>query len=82
MHFTSLLALFALTASSVVLAAPTPTGDKPIECEYGYDEVKKSCKPKPECHYGWDKEHKKCYDKPCEYGYDEHVSGSTNPLIS
>lgn len=74
MHFKSIIALLALTATSAVLAAPTPT-QKPEDCPGQYDWGKKSCNPKPRCDYGWDKEHKKCYEKACFYGYDEHVRG-------
>jgi hypothetical protein len=74
MHLTSTLLVFALTAASAVFAAPT-SKEKPEDCEWGYDWGKKGCNPKPTCNYGWDKEHKKCYEKPCDYGYDEHVSG-------
>ena len=71
MHFNSILTLLALTAVSAVYAAPTP--DDKSDCQYGWDDDKHSCMPKPKCDYGWDKEHNKCYDKPCDYGYDDKV---------
>jgi hypothetical protein len=73
MHFKSIIAVVALTATTAVFAAPTPD-KKPDECEWGYDYGKKDCYPKPDCPNGWSTKDKKCYDKPCEYGYDSSVS--------
>lgn len=57
MYFKSIFAVLALTATSVVLAAPTPT-DKPEDCPGKYDWGSKSCHPKP---------------PKCDYGYDDYV---------
>jgi hypothetical protein len=62
MHFKSVFAVFALTASSAVLAAPALFDRLPKDCQYGYDWDKKQCNDEPHC----------------EYGYDEHVRTSSS----
>jgi hypothetical protein len=70
MRTKSVLAVLALTATSVVLAVPAPH-DRNQDCENGWDWEKKVCKPPPmHCPNGYDPKANKC----CDYGYDEHVS--------